>query len=188
MAKRQCFHCITMYNRCADSFEVNSRTFQKWFSTMKLDLAISNWNFSTKNVIKALKLLLLYPPWFNWFIWVQVVNEIFFCKSLHICWTWCEKCGQNGSVGKMKLRDETRIFTDWVRVILNEAYCELHENDFGFWMFVIETYCMLHLLRTFLIFNTTQIFLTEAKSISTSLISVCILTSHKILKTSLRKS
>ena len=35
-------------------------------------------------------------------------------------------------LGKMKLRDETRLFTDWVKVILNEAYCELHENDFGF--------------------------------------------------------
>ena len=35
-------------------------------------------------------------------------------------------------LGKMKLRDETRSFTDWVKVILNEAYFELHENDFGF--------------------------------------------------------
>ena len=35
-------------------------------------------------------------------------------------------------LGKMKLRDEASTFTDWVKVILNEAYFELHENDFGF--------------------------------------------------------
>ena len=34
--------------------------------------------------------------------------------------------------GKMKLRDEASTFTDCVKVILNEAYFELHENDFGF--------------------------------------------------------
>ena len=33
---------------------------------------------------------------------------------------------------KMKFRDEASTFTDWVKVILNEAYFELHENDFGF--------------------------------------------------------
>ena len=35
-------------------------------------------------------------------------------------------------LGKTKLRDEASSFTDWVKAILNEAYFELHENDFGF--------------------------------------------------------
>ena len=35
-------------------------------------------------------------------------------------------------LGKTKLRDEASTFTDWVKVILNEAYFEPHENDFGF--------------------------------------------------------
>ena len=35
-------------------------------------------------------------------------------------------------LGKTKLRDEASTFFDWVKVILNEAYIELHENDFGF--------------------------------------------------------
>ena len=35
-------------------------------------------------------------------------------------------------LGKMTLRGEASTFTDWVKVILNAAYFELHENDFGF--------------------------------------------------------
>ena len=35
-------------------------------------------------------------------------------------------------LGKTKLRDEASTFTDWVKVILNEAFIELHENDFRF--------------------------------------------------------
>ena len=35
-------------------------------------------------------------------------------------------------LGKMKLRDEARAFANFVKAILNEAYFELHENDFGF--------------------------------------------------------
>ena len=33
---------------------------------------------------------------------------------------------------KMKFRDEATTFTDWVKVILNEAFFELPENDFAF--------------------------------------------------------
>ena len=35
-------------------------------------------------------------------------------------------------LGKTKLRDEASNFFDWVKVILKEAYIDLHENDFGF--------------------------------------------------------
>ena len=35
-------------------------------------------------------------------------------------------------LGKMKLRDEANLFANSTKVIFNETYFELHENDFGF--------------------------------------------------------
>ena len=43
-------------------------------------------------------------------------------------------------LGKMKLRDEASTFIEGARVILNEAYLQLHENDFGSCTFATGNY------------------------------------------------
>ena len=43
-------------------------------------------------------------------------------------------------LGKMKLRDEASTFIEGARVILNEAYLQLHENDFGSCISATGTY------------------------------------------------
>ena len=57
-------------------------------------------------------------------------------------------------LGKMKLRNTTSTFTDGARVILNEAYIQLHENHFGSCTPATGNYWKLDFPRRFLVFNT----------------------------------
>ena len=51
------------------------------------------------------------------------MNAIFFCKSSHTCWTWCEKCGQNESVGKNEAQRR------------GKSFCWQHKGDFEWSIF-----------------------------------------------------
>ena len=77
----------------------------------------------------------------------------------------------------VRLRDEASAFVDWPNVILNQAYFELHENDFGFWTLVTETYWKLDLSWKFLFFNTN--FSHKTKTVL-SFFSTCLDSFHQL--------